>query len=90
MSDLATIPADTLRTWQAGAWYANLTDELSAYSLELRRRGEPSHAFFGRAETPARYLCKGCGAESPAGIGYAVSVPSALPAPAPDCPHPHA
>jgi hypothetical protein len=45
--ELAGIPADVLRDWQAGAWYANLTTELEAYSLELRRRGEPSHPMFG-------------------------------------------
>jgi hypothetical protein len=36
-----------------------------------------------------RYLCKGCGAESPAGIGYVVTMPGVLPAPDPACPNLH-
>lgn len=41
-------------------------------------------------EGVSRYLCKACGAESPTGIGFPMSSPGALPAPASDCPHPHA
>lgn len=41
-------------------------------------------------DAPARYLCKACGGESPAGIGYAVTCPGPLQAPRADCPHPHA
>lgn len=36
-----------------------------------------------------KYCCKTCGAESPAGIGYAVSPTAALPAPTPGCIGPH-
>ena len=36
-------------------------------------------------ETDVRYVCKVCGAESPAGIGYAVSMVGPLPAPAVTC-----
>lgn len=34
------------------------------------------------------YVCKGCGAESPVGIGYWGSPPDVA-APAPGCEHPH-
>lgn len=40
--------------------------------------------------SPAQYLCKKCGAESPAGIGYVVNSPYVLPAPAANCPNLHA
>lgn len=36
------------------------------------------------------FLCKTCGAESPPGIGYADTSEGPLPAPAPECPNPHA
>jgi hypothetical protein len=51
------------------------------------RRGVCTSCGHGGA---ARYLCKRCGAESPTGIGYACTTAGPLPAPAPDCPHPHA
>jgi hypothetical protein len=39
---------------------------------------------------PARYVCKGCGAESPTGIGYvAGSGRVSFPDPRPGCPNPH-
>jgi hypothetical protein len=38
----------------------------------------------------ARYVCKRCGAESPAGIGYAATTAGPMPAPAAGCPNPHA
>ena len=40
-------------------------------------------------DTPARYLCKKCGAESPTGIGYAASSSYVFPAPAANCPNLH-
>ena len=36
-----------------------------------------------------RYLCKSCGAESPAGIGYVQLNPGPLPDITPGCPNPH-
>lgn len=36
-----------------------------------------------------RYICKGCGAESPSGIGYIGPDSGPLPAPAPGCPNQH-
>lgn len=40
--------------------------------------------------TPARYVCKGCGAESPTGIGYASTVAGPMPAPGEGCQNSHA
>ena len=37
-----------------------------------------------------RFLCKLCGAESPVGVGYVVTMPGVLPAPDPACPNHHA
>lgn len=37
----------------------------------------------------SRFICKRCGAESPAGIGYANHGSGPLPAPDPACPNPH-
>jgi hypothetical protein len=39
--------------------------------------------------TRNKYCCKTCGAESPTGIGYAVSTTYPLPAPRPGCIGPH-
>lgn len=36
-----------------------------------------------------RWICKGCGAQSPPGIGYVGPVFGPLPAPDPDCDHDH-
>jgi hypothetical protein len=42
-----------------------------------------------REESPARYVCKRCGGESPAGIGYVCHTFGPLPSPAAQCPNPH-
>ena len=46
----AGISSDTLREWQYGAWMTNRTDTLQEITSELKRRGEESHAFFGKGE----------------------------------------
>lgn len=41
-------------------------------------------------EVPVRYLCKGCGAQTPVGVGYVQTVPGPLPAADPTCVGVHA
>ncbi len=44
-----TASADALRTWQAGAWYANDMTTLKRCTDELARRGEDPASMFGGA-----------------------------------------
>lgn len=52
---------------------------LARLKRPLHKRGEDG--------LPLRYVCKRCGAESPAGIGYVATV--VAPVPAAGCPGPH-